>query len=55
MIGALRALQRNVERVEPAPAAIAAFRISNPTGFARFFMSHPPLEERIARLEGAVG
>ncbi len=51
MIGALRSLQRNVERAEPAPQAIAAFRISNPGGYARLFMSHPPLEERIARLE----
>ena len=51
MIHALQALQRNVEGVEPAPAAIAAFRISNPGGMARLFMSHPPLEERIARLQ----
>lgn len=51
MIGALQALQRNAERVEPAPAAIAAFRISNPGGIGRFFASHPSLESRIARLE----
>ena len=51
MIRALQALQRNVEGVEQAPAAIAAFRISNPGGFTRFFMSHPPLDERIMRLQ----
>jgi len=51
MIDALRALQRAVTGVEPAPQAIAAFRISNPQGLSRLFMSHPPLEERIARLE----
>jgi heat shock protein HtpX len=51
MIHALEALQRNVEVVEPAPAAVAAFRISNPGGMTRLFMSHPPLEERIARLQ----
>jgi len=51
MIGALQALQRTVEGVEHAPPAIAAFRISNPGGFGRMFASHPPLEERIARLE----
>jgi heat shock protein HtpX len=51
MIHALEALQRNVEVVEPAPAALAAFRISNPGGMTRLFMSHPPLEERIARLQ----
>ncbi len=53
MIDALRALQREVEHVPPAPPAIAAFRISNTQGFARLFSSHPPLEERIARLQAA--
>lgn len=51
MIGALQALQRTVEGVEPAPSAIAAFRISNPGGMGRMFASHPSLEERIERLE----
>jgi heat shock protein HtpX len=51
MIQALQALQRTADHVEPAPESIAAFRISNPAGMARFFMSHPPLEDRIARLQ----
>ncbi len=55
MIHALQALQRNVGLAAPAPAAVAAFRISNPGGMMRLFMSHPPLEERIARLESMVG
>jgi heat shock protein HtpX len=53
MIGALEALRRNVEQVAPAAPAVAAFRISNPGGFSRLFASHPPLEERIARLRAA--
>ena len=53
MIGALEALRRDVEHVAPATPAVAAFRISNPGGFARLFASHPPLEERIARLRAA--
>ncbi|MFZ2449329.1 MAG: protease HtpX [Methylovulum miyakonense] len=49
MIAALRALQR---AHEPAalPAQLAAFGI-NGGGISRLFMSHPPLEERIAALE----
>ena len=53
MIGALEALRRDVEHVAPAAPAVAAFRISSPGGFARLFASHPPLEERIARLRAA--
>jgi len=49
MVGALRALQRSHE---PAalPAQLAAFGI-NGGGVMRLFMSHPPLEERIAALQ----
>lgn len=50
MISALRALQRNHE----APAlsgSLAAFGISGGGGMTRLFMSHPPLEERIAALQ----
>jgi heat shock protein HtpX len=51
MIGALEALQRTVEIQDPqAQPAIAAMKISNPAGIMRFMASHPPLEERIARL-----
>jgi heat shock protein HtpX len=51
MVHALQALQRNVEAVAPAPATVAAFRISNPGKMSLLFMTHPPLEERIARLQ----
>ena len=57
MIDALRALQRLQEpQVVQAEArqhpAFQALKISGPTGgLARLFASHPPLEERIARLE----
>ncbi|MBL6987203.1 MAG: protease HtpX [Methylobacter sp.] len=49
MIGALRALQRGHE-VENLPGQLAAFGI-NGGGMSRFFMSHPPLEERITALQ----
>ncbi|MGR8980178.1 MAG: protease HtpX [Gammaproteobacteria bacterium] len=49
MIGALRALQRAHEPA-PLPGQLAAFGI-NGGGVMRLFMSHPPLEERIAALQ----
>jgi heat shock protein HtpX len=49
MIGALRALQRSHEPAE-LPGELAAFGI-NGGGVQRLFMSHPPLEERIAALQ----
>jgi heat shock protein HtpX len=53
MIASLKTLQRTIEKQDPAAAkpAIQAFKISNPGGLMRLFASHPPLEERIARLE----
>jgi heat shock protein HtpX len=52
MISALRRLQQ-VSNPQPLPDEMSAFGISGgvPTGFKRLFMSHPPLEERIAALE----
>lgn len=52
MIGALQALQRNYNNVDPrAQPAVQALKISTrPAGFLRLFSTHPPLEERIARL-----
>jgi heat shock protein HtpX len=52
MIAALRRLQQGSDP-QPLPDEMAAFGISggSPTGFKRLFMSHPPLEERIAALE----
>ncbi len=49
MIGALRALQRAHEPAE-LPKQFAAFAI-NGGGVKKLFMSHPPLEERIAALQ----
>jgi heat shock protein HtpX len=57
MIDALRALQRlqNPEAVAAEAQehqAFQALKISGPrSGFLHLFASHPPLEERIARLE----
>jgi len=54
MIGALEALRRQRDP-QGLPANMAAFGINGgvPTGLRRLFMSHPPLEERIARLQAA--
>jgi heat shock protein HtpX len=50
MINALKRLSRGQE--SHLPQSLAAFGISGKrSGFARMFMSHPPIEERIARLE----
>jgi heat shock protein HtpX len=49
MINALRALQRSHEP-QPLPGELAAFGI-NGGGVMKLFMSHPPLEERIAALQ----
>ncbi len=55
MIGALRALQRKSDPVD-LPGEFAAFGISGGlgSGMKKLFMSHPPLEERIATLEARV-
>jgi heat shock protein HtpX len=51
----IRALQRLQRDAEPAhlPEAMRAFGIAGGgrSGFARLFMSHPPIAERIAALE----
>jgi len=54
MIGALQALQRAHEPRD-LPGEFAAFGISGglATGLKRLFMTHPPLEERIAALQSA--
>lgn len=55
MIDALRALQRK-SKAEDLPGEFAAFGISGGVagGMKKLFMSHPPLEERIAALEARV-
>jgi heat shock protein HtpX len=54
MADALRALQRVHEPKDLPSGEFAAFGISGGmgAGLKRLFMSHPPLEERIAALEG---
>jgi heat shock protein HtpX len=56
MVGALEALKR-VHDPQALPDKMAAFGISGgvPSGFKKLFMSHPPLDERIAALRGARG
>jgi heat shock protein HtpX len=49
MIAALERLKANHEQPQ-LPAQISAFGISGGGGFTRLFMSHPPLDERIAAL-----
>jgi heat shock protein HtpX len=55
MIGALQTLQSRHEP-EGLPARLAAFGINGGVvpGFRRLFMSHPPLEARIAALRASV-
>jgi len=53
MISALEALQRTSGAAEPLPDQLAAFGIAGGIGggIKKLFMSHPPLEERIAALK----
>jgi heat shock protein HtpX len=56
MIGALKALQANQRIKDPKAdnSAIAAFKIARPEGkkgWLHLFMTHPPLDKRIKRLE----
>jgi heat shock protein HtpX len=52
MVNALRRLGRS--EGSHLPEAVAAFGITpRPSGFGNLFRSHPPIEERIARLQGA--
>ncbi|MGH9578117.1 MAG: protease HtpX [Terriglobales bacterium] len=50
MIAALERLKLNQEQSQ-LPAQISAFGIAGGGGFTRLFMSHPPLDERIAALK----
>jgi heat shock protein HtpX len=52
MIAALERLKANHEQPQ-LPAQISAFGISGGGGFTRLFMSHPPLDERIAALKSS--
>jgi heat shock protein HtpX len=52
----IAALQRLKAAHEPShlPESLAAFGINSGSGLSRLFMSHPPLDERIAALQRAV-
>lgn len=53
MVSSLIALKKTVEIKDPAKdqPAFQAFKISNYSGILKFFASHPPLDDRIARLQ----
>jgi len=52
MIAALERLRQNAELVDTRQAALATLKIAGaPSRMAVLFASHPPLEERIARLQ----
>jgi heat shock protein HtpX len=52
MIAALERLRRTVDLVDTRQEALATLKINGPRSrFAALFASHPPLEERIARLQ----
>ena len=55
MISALEALQRSSGAAEPLPDQLAAFGFAGGIGggIKKLFMSHPPLEERIAALKAS--
>jgi heat shock protein HtpX len=54
MIGALQVLKQS--QGEPMPPQMQAFGINTggTSGFTRLFMSHPPLDERIAALQSGI-
>lgn len=55
MIAGLRRLQSMYPQMAPDNGGMATMKISNkPAGVMALFSTHPPLEERIARLEQAV-
>jgi heat shock protein HtpX len=53
MIAALERLKANQEQPAQLPEGVKAFGISDGGGMMRLFMSHPPLDERIAALRDA--
>ena len=55
MVAALQRLQLNYGQPPQLPDQVKAFGISGVAGggFKRLFMTHPPLEERIAALQAA--
>ncbi len=54
MVSALRRLMQTSQLVDPQAGALASFKISGRPGFMSLLSTHPPLEQRIAALEGRV-
>lgn len=56
MVAALERLQRDTQalQAEPLPQNIRAMMINDRPGLARLLATHPPLEERIARLQSGL-
>jgi heat shock protein HtpX len=52
MIAALRRLMASQGRVDTSHRGLATLKISGVPRFGALFSTHPPLEERIAALEG---
>ncbi len=52
MVGALRRLLATQERVDVSNSALASFKIAGGRSWLQLFATHPPLELRIAALEG---
>jgi heat shock protein HtpX len=52
MLGALRRLVATQERVDVSNTALASFKIAGGRSWLQWFATHPPLEARIAALEG---
>jgi len=52
MIAALRRLQENTARVEAQHRELATLKISGRQAMMQLLSTHPPLEDRIAALEG---
>ncbi|MBI4357175.1 MAG: protease HtpX [Gammaproteobacteria bacterium] len=55
MISALESLQRYAGKEARLPSELKAFGISGRRGLHRFLLSHPPIEERILRLQKMTG
>ncbi|MFB4165282.1 protease HtpX [Alteribacillus sp. JSM 102045] len=51
MTHALRALQAHVNKVDNSQTSMQTLKINNKSSMAMLFSSHPPLEERIKRLQ----
>jgi len=51
MINALKTLKEYYEIQDPRGQELAAFKISNKSGLLALLSTHPPLEDRIARLQ----